>query len=271
MISYPNCKINLGLKITEKRKDGFHNVETVMYPVQFCDVLEMILASDSQFEFNTSGIPTGSNKMDNLVVKAYNLISRDFNIPAVKIHLHKQIPAGAGLGGGSSDAAFTIKSLNVLFNLNLSRDTMENYARMLGADCPFFIHNEPVLATAKGDDLEPVLVNLNSYYILIVKPELSISTSEAYSWITPHQTSRSLKEIICVSPDLWTGMLENDFEPEIFTRYSQIKQIKDELYSMGAFYASLTGSGSAMYGIFKSPVNIEDKFPNYSCWTGKLT
>lgn len=268
MICFPNCKINLGLSIIEKRNDGFHNLESIMYPVNLCDMLEIIIAPDNQFEFNASGIDISGKHTDNLVVKAYKLMLSEHQLSPVKIHLHKIIPAGAGLGGGSSDAAFTIKTLNNLFNLGLSNVAMQDYAREIGADCAFFIENKPVFVTKKGDQFSPIEPKLKNYYITIVKPNIQISTPEAYSWITPNFTKLSLQDVINEPVKNWNTILNNDFENEVFDRFPIIKNIKEKLYKSGAVYASLSGSGSALYGIFEEPVSLQNEFQEYFYWTG---
>jgi 4-diphosphocytidyl-2-C-methyl-D-erythritol kinase len=269
MICFPNCKINLGLSIIEKREDGFHNLETIMYPINLCDILEIIIAPDKQFEFNSSGLNIDGKKFNNLVVKAYTLLQSEYQLPPVKIHLHKVIPIGAGLGGGSANAAFTIKTLNKLFNLGLSFEDMQGYASVLGADCAFFIENKPVIATKKGDQFSPLDLNLANFYFTIIKPNIRISTSEAYSWIKPRRRKESLQHVIHKPIANWKNHLNNDFENEVFSRFPIIKQIKDNLYKMGASYASMSGSGSAVYGIFKEPVSLKNHFQNYYCWSGK--
>ena len=268
MICFPNCKINLGLSVTKKRPDGFHNLETVLYPIKLHDILEIIVAPNSQFDFSSTGINIIGTDTDNLVVKAYKLLQSEHQLPPVKIHLHKIIPIGAGLGGGSSDAAFTIKTLNNLFNLGLSHSAMQEYACELGADCAFFIENKPVMATQKGDQFEPIDLNLKNYFFTIIKPDIQISTPEAYSWIKPKLKKSLLRDIIDQPIENWRISLENDFENEVFRRHLEIKKLKETLYQLGAVYASMSGSGSAIYGIFKEPVSIKNKFQHYFCWTG---
>lgn len=268
MISFPNCKINLGLSVTDKRPDGFHNLETIMVPVSLSDVLEIIIAPDNQFAIYTTGINITGDNNNNLVVKAYKLLQAEYQLLPVKIHLHKIIPIGAGLGGGSSDAAFAILTLNKLFNLRLSISAMLNIASELGADCPFFIQNTTVLATERGDRFEPLNLSLKNYYFVIVKPNIFISTPEAYSWIKPELKPLQIHEIIEQPTENWKTLLKNDFENEVFNRFPEIKQIKDLLYKSGAIYASMSGSGSAVYGIFKEPILLQKKFPGYYYWAG---
>lgn len=260
MILYPNCKINLGLNITNKREDGYHNLETVFLPIPFTDVLE-ILPSDS-FEFTTTGLSINTD--DNLCIKAYNLLKQDFpNLPLVKMHLHKAIPLGAGLGGGSSDASFTLSLLNEKFSLNIKPEKLISYAIQLGSDCPFFIINKPCIATGRGEILQPINIDLSNYKILIVNPGIHIDTKWAFSKITPKQPSVSIKEIVSQPIETWKEQLQNDFEVPVFAEYPGIAKIKTNLYRQGAVYASLSGSGSTVYGIFKKDDNIASNFPDY--------
>jgi 4-diphosphocytidyl-2-C-methyl-D-erythritol kinase len=267
MISFPNGKINIGLSVTEKRPDGFHNLETVMVPVKIHDVLEIIISPDNLFSFTFSGIELPGDMKENLVFKAYELLKKSFQFPPVKIHLHKVIPTGAGLGGGSSDAAFTISMINKLFDLGLTTEKMKDYARQLGSDCPFFIEDKTVLATGRGDEFEPVDLNLTDQFLVVVKPDIHIGTPEAYSWIKPSKKEKSLKELIQSPMHHWRNLVINDFEAEVIKRYEEIKTIRDELYEMGAIYASMTGSGSAVYGIFRDAVDLKKKFPGCFVWS----
>lgn len=253
MILFPNCKINLGLNIIRKRPDGYHDIETVFYPVPFHDVLEIIPASDGRFAFSTSGLMIPGDMEKNLCVKAYRLLSSDFSIPEVKMHLHKVIPMGAGLGGGSSDGAFTLLLLNRLFNLDLDEGTLMEYARKLGSDCPFFILNRPVYATGRGDLFEPTQVNLSGWHMVLVFPGVHTSTSEAYAMITPKLSSRSLKKLVTEPVSGWKGLVTNDFETVMVREYPVIGQIKEQLYNQGAAFAAMTGSGSAVFGLFRDP------------------
>jgi 4-diphosphocytidyl-2-C-methyl-D-erythritol kinase len=267
MIIFPNSKLNLGLSITEKREDNFHNIETVLHPLPLKDVLEIIPAkTDVQFEM--TGINIGGKPKDNLVMKAYEMINRDHPIGPVKIHLHKIIPAGAGLGGGSSDAAHTIKLLNTLYSLGLTEARMEEYARKLGSDCAFFIRNTPTLALGKGDQFKPVHITIQKYDILLVKPALNINTAEAYSWVRPHKKASSLHECINLPVHEWMGNVNNDFEGPVFERHPQLAEIKASLLKMNAVYASMTGSGSAVFGLFEResiPAKGAD-FPGCFVW-----
>jgi 4-diphosphocytidyl-2-C-methyl-D-erythritol kinase len=254
MITFPNAKINLGLKVLEKRTDGFHNIETIFYPVGLSDILEIIPSKDGVLTFEPTGLRVPGDKNDNLCVKAFHLLSSILHLPPVKIHLHKVIPTGSGLGGGSSDGAFAIKMLNDLFLLGLSDDQMMDYARNLGSDCAFFILNRPVFAFNKGDHFEPLELDLSGYRIEVVTPGIHVSTAEAYSMIDLRAESWThespLKEIIRKPVVEWEKNLINDFEKPVFNKYPELKRIKQDLYEKGALYASMSGSGSSFYGIF---------------------
>ena len=262
MISFPNCKINLGLHILDKREDSFHNLETVFYPVPFKDALELIPSTNTGIEFTATGLAVDGNAADNLCVKAYHLLKKDFpEIPTIKIHLHKAIPLGAGLGGGSADAAFMLKLLNEKFKLNLSTDQLINYALQLGSDCPFFIINKPCLATGRVEMLDEIAVDLSAYKIVLINPGIHINTGWAFSNITPAQPARSIKEIIQQPVNTWKDELKNDFESAVFTAHPAIKEIKEALYTQGAVYAAMSGSGSTVFGIFEpntGPLSLKD-------------
>lgn len=260
MVSFPNAKINLGLHITEKRPDGFHNIESCFYPVQWCDALEIL--PSKKIVFNSSGIEIPGEAQNNLCVKVYEVLKKEFNLPPIEIHLLKNIPIGAGLGGGSADAAFAIKLLNHLFDLKLSISQMENYLRPLGSDCAFFVNNKPVLAHQKGDQFSEISLSIKEYFIAIVYPQVHISTKEAYSGVVPHLPKISIKEIISSGIKEWKDLLKNDFENSLFPKYPILKEIKESLYSKGALYSSMTGSGSAVYGIFKERTALKDTFPS---------
>ena len=267
MIIFPNCKLNLGLSILEKRKDNFHNIETILYPLPLKDVLEIVPAKED-FQFKTTGINIAGNTKDNLVVKAYEMINRDHGIGPVKINLHKAIPAGAGLGGGSSDAAHTIKLLNALYTLGLEEERMEGYARRIGSDCAFFIRNKTVLATGKGDQFKPVHIDLQKYTILLVKPVRNVNTAEAYSWVKPNNKGSSLKECIKLPIRDWKEQVINDFEGPVFERHPELAGIKASMLELNAVYTSMTGSGSAIFGLFKKgslPAGTAD-FPGCFVW-----
>ena len=250
MLTFPNAKINLGLRVIERRPDGFHNIETVFYPVALCDALDVAEAAD--FEFNISGLPVAGSSDDNLVVKAYRLLSGVFDLPPVHIHLHKIIPPESGLGGGSSDGAFMLKTLNTLFKLGLEIRQLESYAASLGADCPFFIRNTPSLASGTGNILTPVDTSLGGLKILLVKPPFSVNTAKAYQSVKPSPPLQPLDKLIMLPVNEWAGILLNDFEKPVSEIYPEINTIKEVLYSKGALYASMSGSGSSVYGIFSS-------------------
>lgn len=269
MICFPNCKINLGLYVTEKRKDGFHNIETVFYPVTFCDAIEIVPNNKKTILINY-GIIVPNSSNDNLCMKAYHLLKRDNMISSVAIHLLKRIPIGSGLGGGSSDATHTLLLLNNFFSLSLSNEQLRKYAAQLGSDCSFFIENKPLFATGKGDCFEAVKINLTGLHIVIVVPNISVSTAEAYATIKAIKRTISINEIVRQPINKWKLQLTNDFEPIIFAKYPEIKSIKEQLYTMGALYASMSGSGSAVYGIFENNVNIYGKFKGCFEWKGIL-
>ncbi|MEO7305980.1 MAG: 4-(cytidine 5'-diphospho)-2-C-methyl-D-erythritol kinase [Ferruginibacter sp.] len=266
MLVFPNCKINLGLQIRGKRDDGFHNIETVFYPVAFKDALELI--PNTNTEFTGTGLAVDGKSEDNLCVKAYHLLKKDHpQLPAVKIHLHKAIPMGAGLGGGSADAAFMLNLLNERFHLNLSTSQLINYALQLGSDAPFFIINKPCFATGRGEMLEEVAVDLSKYRIVLINPGIHISTGWAFAQRSdgskPSDRS-TLKDIIHQPIETWKADLKNDFEKPVFTAHPEIQMIKESLYQQGAIYASLSGSGSTVYGIFNNKTDTSSfKDKNY--------
>ena len=264
MITFPNAKINLGLNIVERRPDGYHNLETIFYPIKLQDALEVnrLEHAEVPYKLRVSGANLHGSPEDNLVVKALNLLRQHHSgILPVDIHLFKHIPTEAGLGGGSADCAFMIKLLNEKFRLGLSVKEMEQYAAQLGADCPFFIQNQPVFASGTGNIFEPIELTLKEYHLVLVKPDTPISTKEAFSNIHPKHPEVSLKEIATQPIENWKGLMKNDFEESIFPCHPEIAAIKDKLYDLGAVYASMTGSGSAVYGIFKQPVeNVDEKF-----------
>ena len=269
MIIFPCAKINLGLNIVSKRKDGYHNLETVFYPIPLYDALEIKymndeFPSDVRCDLKVTGNAVECDEQSNLVVKAYNLLANDFELPRIHAHLYKKIPSEAGLGGGSSDAAFMIRLLDERMRLNIGNAEMERYAVKLGADCAFFITAEPSYATGIGDILAPAdgpHGNLHGYYIAIVKPNVSVSTREAYQLITPKQPEKSCRDIVRQPIITWKDELTNDFEIPAFKAHPILADIKGELYQQGALYAQMSGSGSAMFGIFKEkPTHITDTF-----------
>lgn len=252
MITFPNAKINLGLNITEKRPDGYHNLETVFYPIPLEDGLEVTLSNDfsQKFILHQSGMEIAGDPETNLVVKAYKLLDETFHLPPVEIYLHKRIPSGAGLGGGSADAAFMLKLLNEKFRLNLENRQLKRYAADLGADCAFFIKNSPTFAEGIGDVFSSVTLSLKGYRLILIKPDIFVSTREAFARIRPHRPEHSLKEIIHLPMSEWKERMVNDFEESVFSQYPAIGEIKKELYQQGAIYAAMSGSGSSVFGIF---------------------
>lgn len=253
MLVFPNAKINLGLNITGKRPDGYHNLETIFYPVPVDDALEVNILHEEnrKFRLHQAGLEIAGEAENNLVVKAYKLLDEVFNLPPVDIHLYKHIPSGAGLGGGSADAAFMLKLLNEKFNLGLSIETLEEYAARLGADCAFFIKNEPTYAEGIGNLFSPVSLSLKEYQIWLVKPDVFVSTRDAFAKIKPCHPAMSLKEIVKLPVEEWKGLMTNDFEESVFPQFPVIGNIKEEMYRQGAVYASMSGSGSSVYGLFK--------------------
>ncbi len=263
MLVYPNAKINIGLNIVEKRPDGYHNLETIFYPIGLSDVLEVEPSeSCSDYSFSSSGIALGGDPEENLIVKAYRLIQSEYNIPAVDITLIKQIPSGAGLGGGSADAAFMLKTLNEMFGLHITNRKLEKIATELGADCPVFIKNKPVYATGIGNEFTPVKLSLKGYFLLLVKPDIHVSTPEAYSLVVPEKPVISLLESIQSPVKEWVELIKNDFEKSIFEKHPEIGEIKNKLYETGALYASMSGSGSSVYGIFEKAPENDNIFSN---------
>ncbi len=253
MISFPNAKINLGLNIVSKREDGYHDIESCFYPIKWHDSLEIVEASS--FSFYSYGLKIPGDTSNNLCVKAYNLLKADFELPPIAIHLLKNIPMGAGLGGGSADGAFILKLLNDFFKLDLSDKQLENYALSLGSDCPFFIKNEPAIAKGRGELLEPFTLDLSGYLLAIHNPEIHISTKAAYSKIQPAKPIESIATILNSPISEWQNQLINDFEKPILMDYPSIKSLKKDMLKVGAIYASMTGSGSTVYGIFTEKIN----------------
>ncbi len=250
MVLFPNAKINIGLNITEKRADGFHNIESIFYPVfELYDVLEIV--KNEELKFTSTGIEIPGNEKDNLCLKAYHLLKEDFDISPVHIYLLKTIPIGAGLGGGSADAAFTLKGINDLFELKLTDEELINYARKLGSDCAFFIKNKPVYAFNKGDEFEELELDLSAYEIKIEYPNIHIGTAEAYAGIKAKAPIKNINTLIAEPIENWKNIVKNDFEDSIFSNHPAIKDLKEKMYNYGAVYASMTGSGSAVYGVFE--------------------
>jgi 4-diphosphocytidyl-2-C-methyl-D-erythritol kinase len=277
MICFPNAKINLGLSITEKRTDGFHNIETVFYPIGWNEALEVVVldsartdkSSDKEFNLHLSGIPISGNTEDNLLYKAYQIIKKTKELPQIDVYLHKTLPMGAGLGGGSADAAFFINLLNEQFELQLSELERIDIAKQLGSDCAFFIKNKPVFAFEKGDVFKDIKLDLSQYYIAIIYPNVHSNTKEAYSLVKPHRPHRSILEIIRQPITSWKHELLNDFEISIFNKYPIVEKTKNDLYNLGALYASMSGSGSAVFGIFEKLPDLRH-LSQFSHWVGKM-
>jgi 4-diphosphocytidyl-2-C-methyl-D-erythritol kinase len=270
MINFPNAKINLGLQIIEKRADGFHNLESFFYPVGWQDALEIV--ESSALQFSTSGIAIPADGKDNLCLRAYQLLKTDFDLAPVHIHLHKVIPTGAGLGGGSADAAFTLKILNQLFDLKLNTSQLADYARKLGSDCAFFVANQAQYCFEKGDKFADLSLNLSGKFIGLVYPNVAISTAEAYSKIIADNSRPPLKDLL-LNNDLkaWRGVIVNDFERALFPNYPILAEVKQKLYDLGAMYAAMSGSGSTLLGIFEEMPDLKNHFPlEFSIWQGEL-
>lgn len=299
MLSFPNIKINLGLNIIEKRPDGYHNLLSVFYPVKsLFDVLEVVKDEENQIsgelydavtlsgkgilpadvDYNQygkvklaiTGLDIPGDASDNLLVKAYNLIDADYNLDPVKVHLHKVIPTGAGLGGGSADAAFFINLLNDVLEIGLAWGEKHHYAKQLGSDCSFFIANRPAFCFERGDEFESILLDLSGWDIVLVKPPVHVSTADAYAGITPEAAVESPEDIVALPVEEWKDKLVNDFEDTVFAKYPEIAAIKTELYSMGATYVSMSGSGATVFALFKNAPDLTGKFTNCFVHTGKL-
>ncbi len=254
MLSFPNAKINLGLNVTAKRDDGFHNIETILYPIGIKDAVELTDAAESSC--SVYGIDVPGSAENNLCLKAFNLLAFDFDIAPQKISLLKNIPVGAGLGGGSADAAFTLKLINQRFHLNLSNENLRQHASILGADCAFFIENKPVFAFNKGDEFEDIEVDLASYFTVVVKPSIHVSTANAYANVNLRKPIKPIKKIIAQPIATWREELINDFEQSVFEIYPAIAEIKAKLYDAGAIFALLSGSGASVFGIFDKQVKL---------------
>lgn len=276
MLTFPCAKINLGLNITSKREDGYHNIETIFYPVPLTDALEVKLMhddfpSDEPCDLKITGNAVDCDEKNNLVVKAYTLLAQDFKLPRVHTHLVKRIPMQAGLGGGSADGAFMIRLLDERFRLNMGIAEMERYASRLGSDCAFFITTEPSFATGRGEVLEPVNIaeqNLQGYYIAIVKPTIAVSTREAFKQIICRQPEHCCRDIVRQPVETWKTILTNDFEEPAFKQHPELADIKQRLYDLGAVYAQMSGSGSAFFGLFRTdPQQLKNAFP--ACYTFK--
>lgn len=274
MYCLPNAKINIGLRVVSQRPDGYHDLQTVFYPLPLTDSLEVKQAHNLRqpYEFILSGTPISDTNADNLVVRVFLSLYEEFHLPPTSIFLSKRIPVGAGLGGGSSDAAFMMKLLNDYYRLGLTNDDMERRLAVFGADCPFFVRNKVVYAEGIGNELSPIDLCLKGVHVVLVKPSVSVSTADAYADVVPRTAENSLVDTLTSTPlELWRNVVVNDFETSVFARYPQIAAIKQTLYDMGAVYASMSGSGSAVYGLFSRPVdNAAAVFPDCFTFAGQL-
>ncbi|GEM_PF-38720 len=271
MIVFPHAKINLGLKVVGRRSDGYHDISSILFPIGLADALEIVPATDSGTIFTASGLPVAGDIEDNLCMRAYRLMQKKYNLPPVRIHLHKVIPSGAGLGGGSSDAAFTLKLLNRLFETGAGESELQGMASQLGSDCPFFICKEPALATGRGEVLAPVTLNLKNYFLLLVKPGVEVSTADAYGMVTP--SGSGLPDPFALPNDIreWQNLLINDFELPVIQAHPVIGEVKRKLTEMGAAFASMSGSGSSVFGLFEhAPVYKPGDFEGMFIWSERL-
>lgn len=276
MIDFPIAKINLGLNVVSKRPDGYHNLETVFYPVNMMrDALEVIemhtdFPSQTPCDIKISNIAIEGDEQRNLVVRAYNALAKKYPLPRVHAHLYKNIPTQAGMGGGSSDCAYMITLLNKMFSLNMTTREMIDIAATLGADCPFFILSQPAYAEGIGERLEPIGLNLSNYHIAVVRPDIPVSTKEAFSLITPKPSTTCCRDIVKLPIKKWRHLLVNDFETSVFALHPEIADIKEQLYSLGAHYAAMSGSGSSVFGLFTEPFDVDKYFPGMYTFCGKL-
>ena len=268
MIVFPHCKINLGLHVISKREDGYHNIETCFYPVPWTDILEIIPAKE--FSFTSSGLVIPGKDEDNLCIKAYHHLQTHFDLAPVKIHLHKVLPTGAGLGGGSSDAAFTLRLLNSVFDLKLNPIQLRKFAAQLGSDCSFFVEDKPMLGSGRGEQLVDLPLSLKGLYMVLVKPDIHVSTADAYAGVKPHTPHQTLTDILTLPVAEWKDHLVNDFERSVFAKYPAIEAIKKEFYDHGALYASMSGSGSSVFGIFLSQTERSHQFKGMQYWANYI-
>ncbi|WP_282635946.1 4-(cytidine 5'-diphospho)-2-C-methyl-D-erythritol kinase [Sphingobacterium thalpophilum] len=258
MIISANAKINIGLQVVARRADGYHELNSVFYPLHIYDIIELTESTENETVLHIQGQHIPGDPSDNLCIKAYHLLKKEYEMPAVSIDMIKQIPIGAGLGGGSADASFVLKGLNTLFNLHLTNAKLEEYAAKLGADCPFFIENTPVYATGIGTSFKRISLDLSAYFIAVVMPDIHISTAEAYASVVPRAATVNLETAIRLPVQEWKFHIRNDFEDGIFETYPVLKEIKEALYQKGAVYASMTGSGAAIYGIFWEKIDLTE-------------
>lgn len=270
MLLFSNAKINLGLHVTQRRPDGFHSIETVFFPVGWCDMVETL--PGKSLTLRCTGLRMDVEQESNLCAKAFRLLQKDFGLPGADIFLHKQIPLGGGLGGGSSNAAFVLRALNEVFRLALPQRRLAEYAAQLGSDCAFFIYNTPMLATGRGEILQPAAVSLAGYELLVVKPPLCVSTAEAYAGVAPKAPTADLRRVVSQGVEAWRETLVNDFEPSVFAKYPSIGRVKAALYGCGARYAAMSGSGAAVFGLFeKIPAGVERLFAGCTLFKQKIS
>lgn len=269
MVSFPNCKINIGLRVVNKRADGFHNIETIFIPVNLKDAVEIIEnpAANKEISYTKTGLKIPGNDTDDLCIKAYQLLKKDFpQLSNIKMHLHKAIPMGAGLGGGSADASFVLKLIDEKFKLQLSTEQLISYALKLGSDCPFFIINKPCYGTGRGEILEEISIDLSAYKILLVNPGIHIHTGWAFSNIHIKENYSSLKDLVSLPVSSWQQNIYNDFEVPVFEAHPEIAEIKSGIMAAGSFFTSMSGSGSTVFGIFEKKAVPEFKFPAHYFW-----
>lgn len=272
MIVFPQAKINIGLRITGKRPDGYHNIETIFYPVGLRDALEFVI-SDGLFKkdiITVTGIDTGGNPEENLVIKSVNKLREKHSIPYLRIHLHKAIPVGAGLGGGSSDAACFMKLLNRCFGLKIDEHDLKSLALEVGSDCPFFINCSPAVATGRGEILKPIRHFLDGYYLVLLNPVVGINTREAYGNCNPEKPADNLIMLIDHHISEWKDLIKNDFEAFAFKKHPLIGRIKEDLYNTGALFSLMSGSGSSVYGIFSEKIKLPETLKDYVIWEGLM-
>ena len=272
MILYSPAKINIGLKVIKRRQDGFHDLQSVMFPTGLCDIIEIRKTGrpESGIILSRSGIPLEEGSGKNLCVLAYEILAGQTNLPRVEVHLHKQIPVGAGLGGGSSNAANLLKGLNSMATLPVSRNLLHELSAGLGSDCPFFLNNRPMMMEGRGEILSPVDVRLQQMYLVLLFPGIHISTAEAYAGIRPGNSGPHLGKLITEPVEMWKDLIINDFEVTVFEKYPVLSRLKSELYGRGALYASLSGSGSSVYGIFKDHPELPDNLERIAVWKGTI-
>ena len=276
MITFPIAKINLGLNVVERRADGYHNLETVFYPVPIKDALEItvmnpLFPSQADCDIKVVNMQLEGDEQRNLVVRAYQLLKQDYpHLQRIHTHLYKGIPTQAGMGGGSSDCAYTILMLNTMFSLGLNERQMMDYAARLGADCAFFISGKPAYAEGIGERLQPIALDLSDYHIAVVRPDIPVPTREAFSLIKPMKPLKNCRDIVMQPIDTWRDELVNDFEQSVFALHPEIAAIKQRLYDLGAVYAAMSGSGSAVFGLFRAPIEVKEHFPEMFTYCGQL-